>query len=360
MSPAAAQRVTRPQLQRSLMRGAAAIVALIAMTGLLGLLMPLDTLLRSWLVAFAIWSGVPIGSMLLLLIHRLTGGDWGRASATILRPAAALMPIVAVGFLPILCGLPHVYPWAAQPATIPADVARWYLNGPSFSIRSLIALGGWSLLGIVFATGTPSRLFAALGLAFFGLSISMVGIDWYLSLQPRYTSSAFAAMIAVQHLLAALAFLAVVAPPMIEGKVAGDLGALLIAALLGTVYLAYMQYVVAWYGDLPDKAAWYLARSGPVWRVTITLAFAVGAAVPFLMLLIGRIRHSRHGLRAAGVLILGGIGLHLTWLLLPAFSVQFGPAAVACIVLAGVVPILWLTGFSLQPDLSQMESHHAG
>src|SRR5207302_6331478 len=140
----------------------------------------------------------------------------------------------------------------------PADVAHWYLNEPSFLARSLIALGGWSFLGVMFAGGCRSRLLAGLGLAFFGLSISLVAVDWYLSLEPHYAATAFAAMIAVQQLLAALAVVALIGPPAIDGKVAGDLGGLLIATLLGVVYLELMTFVVAWYGNLPDKAAWFL------------------------------------------------------------------------------------------------------
>ena len=104
------------------------VVLLLAIEGLLavlGLFVPVEPLLRGWLVAFAIWSPVPIGSMILLLIHCLTGGKWGQAAAPILRPAAALTPVVALAFVPVLVGLRHIYPWAADPSAIPADVARW-------------------------------------------------------------------------------------------------------------------------------------------------------------------------------------------------------------------------------------------
>ena len=84
---------------------------------------------RGWLVAFAIWSMVPVGSMTLLMIHRLTGGEWGRAAAPVLQPAAAMLPLVALAFVPVLVGLTDIYPWAADPSTIPPDVARWYLSG---------------------------------------------------------------------------------------------------------------------------------------------------------------------------------------------------------------------------------------
>ena len=97
------------------------VVLLLAIEGLLavlGLFVPVEPLLRGWLVAFAIWSPVPIGSMILLLIHCLTGGKWGQAAAPILRPAAALTPVVALAFVPVLVGLRHIYPWAADPSAI--------------------------------------------------------------------------------------------------------------------------------------------------------------------------------------------------------------------------------------------------
>ena len=145
-------------------------------------------------------------------------------------------------------------PWAGDSAAIPPDVARWYLNGPSFLIRG--AARTRRLVHARHSSLPPalgSRLLAGLGLAFFGLSISLVAVDWYLSLEPHYVATAFAAMIAIQHLLAALAFTALIAAPQLDGKVAGDIGALMIATLLGVVYLEFMTFVVAWYGDLPDE-----------------------------------------------------------------------------------------------------------
>ena len=150
-----------------------------------------------------------------------------------------------------------------------------------FLIRASIALAGWSLLAVIFAAGLGSRLLAGLGLAFFGLTISLIAVDWYLSLEPRYVATAFAAMIAIQQLLAALAFAALIGGPAISGKVAGDLGGLLIATLLGVAYLELMTFVVAWYGDLPDKSAWFLKRAGSGWIAVLVIAILFGAVLPF-------------------------------------------------------------------------------
>jgi hypothetical protein len=330
-----------------LLIGLAVLAVAEALLPLFGLLIPIHWLLRGWLVAFAVWSCIPIGSMTLLLIHRLTGGEWGGAAGPILRPAAAMMPLVALAFLPVMVGMPEIYPWAVDPAAIPADVARWYLNELSFVIRTLIALAGWSLLAVIFAAGLGSRLLAGLGLAFFGLTISLVAVDWFLSLEPHYVASAFAAMIAVQQLLAALAVAAVIGGATIDGKVAGDIGGLLIATLLGVAYLELMTFVVAWYGDLPDKAAWFLKRASSSWIAVLSAAVLLGAILPFAMLIVKAIRESRRGLRLSASLILFGTLLHFAWLLVPAFEAQPAIVAVACVVLAVLALVSLVIGSAL-------------
>jgi hypothetical protein len=356
MRSVVAQLAGQPMASRKIALGLALLIALEALFALLGLFVPIKILLRGWLVAFAIWSLCPVGSMALLLIHHLTGGEWGRAAVPILRPAAAAIPLVALAFVPVLAGLAEIYPWAADPSAIPADVARWYLSEPSFALRAVITLAGWSVLGVVFAAGLGSRLLAGLGLAFFGLTISLVAVDWYLSLEPHYVSSAFAAMIAIQQLLAALAVVALIGTPLIEGKMAGDIGALLIATLLGVVYLELMSFVVAWYGDLPEKAAWFLRRAGSEWIAILIIAIALGAVLPFGMLLVKAIRRSRQGLRVAGGLILFGSILHMMWLLVPAFDNQIGPAVAACAALIALTFVSLVIGPALGPVL---EARHA-
>ena len=75
---------------------------------------------QGWLIAFVFVSGIPIGSLVLLLVHRLTGGRWGEALAPVLMPAAAVMPLVALAFVPLAFGLSAPYRWAADTADDPS------------------------------------------------------------------------------------------------------------------------------------------------------------------------------------------------------------------------------------------------
>ncbi|BCM83789.1 hypothetical protein [Methylobacterium indicum] len=295
-----------------------------------------EALARGWLLAWIAFGAAPAGSLVLLLVHRITGGRWGEALAPVLRPTAALLPLVALGFLGVAVALPALYPWAADPGVVKPGVASLYLNPPLFIVRSAVALLGWSVLAGLVLTGRGSRLVTGLGLAFYGLTISLVPVDWILSLEPRFTSSAFGAGLALHQVLAALALAAVASPRGLGGRTAPDLANLLLATLLGVLYVGLMSYVVAWYGDLPPKAAYYLRREVGPYPALIGAAVAAGGLVPFLFLLVGAVRRSPGALRLVGVLVLVGLALRVCWLVLPAWGAGAGGAAVA----AG----LWLTG----------------
>ncbi len=318
---------------------------------------PHPTLLRGLLLGFAVWSCVPVGSTTLPLHlladrgplgrHRL-GRAWTGGGDD--APGSGRVP-------PIMAALPQVYPWVMGTRVLSASFTRWCLEAPWFALRALVALIGWSALGRMLAAGSGTRLLAGLGLAFFGLTISLVAVDWYLSLYPRYVSSAFAAMIAVQQMLAALALTAVLSPAELRGKAVGDIGGLMIATLLGVVYLEYMSFVVAWYGDLPLKAEWVLKRGSPVWAGVLIAAFIVGALLPFAMLLVKSVRTSRSGLRIAGAMILTGTALHFAWLLAPAFDSQGRVVSVAAAALAAltVVSVLSARGARLTREARHAE-----
>jgi hypothetical protein len=173
---------------------------------------------------------------------------------------------------------------------------------------------------------------AGLGLVFYGFFISLVAVDWILSIDSRFSSSAFAAATAIQQILSALSFAAVVGQGARNGSAAADLGGLIIATLLGTVYLDLMSFIVIWYGNLPDKAAWYLTRERDGWEWLIVAAAFLGALVPFLILLKSSFRQSPPALRVAGTLTLAGVFLHVIWLIGPAFGRGAVIAAVVALI----------------------------
>jgi hypothetical protein len=325
-------RVARP-IWRLLMQ-MAAVYALLALA--VGLAADPKSVMQGWLIAFVFVSGIPIGSLVLLLIHQLTRGRWGTALAPVLMPAASMVPLVAIAFLPLAFALPAPYRWASDASVLRPAVAHIYLNQPAFLLRSAVALLGWSVLAVAVVRERCPMLMAGLGLVFHAIVISFVAVDWILSIDSRFSSSAFAAAIAIQQLLSALSFTAI-AGAAGRKEIAADLASLIMATLLGTVYLGLMSFIVIWYGNLPDKAAWYLLRGRDGWQWLIAAAVVIGALIPLCLLLKQSFRQSRGALRLIGSLILLGIFLHVVWLIAPAFgSAAIVAASSATVALIGL------------------------
>jgi hypothetical protein len=286
-----------------------------------------------WLIAFLFWSGIPLGGLLALLIHALTGGRWGVRFARELVTAAAAIPLMALLVLPILGALPAYYPWVFGHGRVHPDVAAWYLNAPFFVGRTAIAFAGWTALAFMLPrlSGAAATITAGVGLLFYGLMICTLGYDWVLSLEPDFVSTSFGATLAFVQLTSALAWTAITARD--DGDPAfADIGGLLLAALLGLTYINYMAVLVIWYGDVPERVLWFVERTQGPWPLIAWLAFVFGAVAPVFSLLLGRWRKNPRALRAIGTVALIGIALYEAYLVAPAFNVlALGAAAVALI-----------------------------
>ena len=293
--------------------------------------------LQGWLIGFVFVSCLSLGSLAIVLIHRLTAGAWGAAFAPELAPAAGLTPLLLVFVLPVLFGLSLIYPWAHTPMMVEPGVRRLYLNAPLFWARTLIALGGWSAIALSLhrIEGPRGRLGAGLALAFHGLAVSVVGVDWVLSILPSFTSSDFGMALAVQQLMAGFAFAALQSRRRAPDAASGDVSGLLLATIIGLTYLEFMSYLVVWYGDRPPLDAWYIPRVGPAWRGLVWVSLACGVAALGL-LAVRRTLRAHRALAFAGGVSLIGLLSYQTWLLAPGLGAAcLAPAVLALLAMGG-------------------------
>jgi hypothetical protein len=292
-----------------------------------------------WLVGFLVWSSAPIGAIVLGLIHETTGGRWGLASAPALRLGALCALLLPFFFALLFAGLKTLYPWAnGGPSTAP-DVARFYFNIPAFAAIGFVALIAWAAIGAMLATGALGLLGAALALVFHGFAVSLVAVQWMLSIDPRYSDSAFGTEIAVQQIMLALAVIAVFQPRRAVAIADGDIGGLLFATSLGAFYLGLMTFIVKWYGDQPVDAAWYLARVYGVWGGFLVGAWLLGSVAPIVGCAWERIRASPAAMRAVGLSVIVGIFLHDLWFAGPAAPPYAAPAALFAVLTMAAISV---------------------
>src|ERR1700742_5134883 len=59
---------------------------------------------KAYLVAWLFFTGISLGSMAGVMVHNLTGGQWGWFIRRPAEAAANVLPMLAVLFLPMLAG----------------------------------------------------------------------------------------------------------------------------------------------------------------------------------------------------------------------------------------------------------------
>lgn len=314
-----------------------AVVAAIAMAGVAALAAATPRLAAAgWLTGFVVWSQIPIGSLVLMMIHRLTGGRWGEALDPVLAAATRLMPLVSVLVVPVLAAVPLLGAWSER--RIAPDVVSYYLNAPMLAGRSLIALAIWSALAVLVPriSGPRGRLVAAVGLVLHAVLVSVVAIDWVLSPDPPFASSSSGMSMAITQIIAALAWAVLWLPAATDRAVTADLAGLLLALVLAITYVDFMAFLVMWYSDEPARMSWFLARGFP-WSLLAAGAFVVGAAAPILALLTAAVRNRIGALRAVAVSSLVGLALSHAYVIVPPFGAGALAAAALATVAIGLV-----------------------
>jgi hypothetical protein len=326
--------------RRALIAGAIGLVLVVV-----GALLDLDQVFRSYLFAYLFWLGISLGSLAWLLIHHLTGGRWGDAIRPVLQSSALLIGLLALLFIPLIFGLDRIYIWA-QPEIVANDALlqqkQPYLNVPFFIGRALLYFviwGGsiallqrWWRRQSEQPTSTLAarmRRFSGPVLGLYGITVTFGSFDWLMSLDPHWFSTIFGVLIVAGQAVTALSFAIVVLaflvqmPPFSLLVTQGhfeDLGNLLLTAVIFWAYIAFMQYFIIWSGNLPEDVLWYLHRLEGGWNwLPLGLLF-FHFIVPFVLLLSSRVKRDPRRLAAIALLVLFADLMHLYWLVAPTYS----------------------------------------
>ena len=284
---------------------------------------------HGWLAAVVAFSGVPLGSMVLLLLHALTGGQWGEALRPGLRVGAATLPLLLLLIVPAFWLLPELYAWA-RPGAVLAN--GWYLNVSFAAVRGGIYATVW--LGVAAAALILRRLdrIAAPALMLLAVTITGAAVDATMSLDPHFTSSLYG-MLALAGI--ASVGLAVAVPLSGTPIAGGDIGKLLLALCVLWTYLDFMQLLIVWQSDLTTQTPWYRARTGAGWGWVMALVTLCHSVLPIGLLLSPQWQRDRRVLASVAWLLVGAEILRAWWTVVPEVAGAPGLIDVACMLGVG-------------------------
>ncbi len=274
----------------------------------LGFFISPDHFFRSWLTAYMLFLGIALGSMALMMVQHLSGGQWG-VFRRIFEASSRTLPLLAVLFLPLLFGLSRLYPWA-NPELVARDEVlhhrALYLNTTFWIIRAVVYFGGWLLLaatlnrlsrrqdtGDVAVNRTIQRVCGA-GIVFYGISVTWAGIDWLMALDPHWFSTLFGFLIMGGQGLSALSFTIVIATllyrtaPMntlLKPSHFHDLGKLSFAFVMLWAYFNFSQFMLTYAANLVEEIPYMVTRTHNGWQYLALFLVIFHFAVPCSLLL---------------------------------------------------------------------------
>jgi hypothetical protein len=316
----------------------------------------------SWLVSFVFFLSLSLGGLFFVLIQYAAQGGWGIVLRRIGETTFVMIPLMAALSLPLLLGLHDLYEWSHHDAVEQDALLRWkspYLNVPFFLIRVALFFAIWSFMALFYyrgsrgqdATGDPAvsarlRLFAGPSIIVLAITQTFASIDWIMSLTPHWYSTMFGVYFFAGSFVGFIALLSVAAVAMrgaglldtvISVEHLHDVGKLLFAFTVFWTYIAFSQFFLVWYANLPEETVWYQARLEGSW-MAVSIFLMVGHFVaPFFYLMGRTVKRKGATLAVGGAWLLVMHFVDLYWQVMPTLHPEgFSPSALDVAALAAI------------------------
>jgi hypothetical protein len=315
-----------------------------------------------WLQNGLFVLSLALGALFFTMIQHITNAGWGVSVRRIAEAQATNLNWLWVLFLvPMFWlafsgrewagfghGLALIWPWAdmthmAAHNAAEAEVVRAkaaYLNVPFFLVRACVYFLVWGVVSTWYlrtsraqdVTGDPRlsarmRTAAAPAIILFALTVTFASFDWIMSLSPAWFSTMFGVYFFCGTCAGGFSAIAVACLRLQDkGYLRGvitpehyqDLGKFIWA--FGVVFWAYIgfsQYMLIWYGNLPEETVWFLARQVGDWGWVSTALLFGHFIIPFVFLISRWMKRWRATLLIGALWMLAFAWIDLYWLVIP-------------------------------------------
>jgi hypothetical protein len=290
-------------------------------------------------------TSIGLGSLFLVALEYIGGAVWStpfRRVAEVLASTLLIVPILAI---PIYFNLHDVYHWTHLEVVATDKILSHkspYLNEAFFTVRIIGYFAIWILFYFIITKNSEKQdttkeqsltkkniRNSAIFIPFFAITITFASIDWMMSLEPHWFSTIFGVYYFAGTFLAALAFITFLVVYLNEKGVFGNgivsdhyysLGALLYGFINFWAYIAFSQFMLIWYANLPEETFWFLNRWEGSWLVFSIVFIFVHFLIPFFALVSQPSKTNASRLKFMSIWLLVAHFMDLYFLVIPTFS----------------------------------------
>jgi len=374
---------TQPlQVPKRIRNMALFLLAVGAITAIYGVIFAPERTWPNLLVDGFYITSAGVSAMFFLSTQRATGARW---SASLRRIPEAFLPILPLGaalLLVLFFGRHVLYPWS-NPGVMVAEPAiagkLRYLQPPWVFTRMVTVLVTWMVFARLFRRASVQQdMHPKLGLVLhekmtryavafipvFALTLTLAAYDWLICTDPRWFSTMYAVYVFAGTFVQGIAALTLAVVLLkehgfmkdsVSDHQLHDLGKMLFAFSTFWAYIWVCQYLLIWYGNIPEEVSHYITRTSGPWIYLFALNLLVNWVIPFLVLISVRAKCTGKVLKLIAVLLLCGHWLDLYLLVMPSVwktpRIGFTEIAIVggCIALLFLVFVRALNKASLVP-----------
>jgi hypothetical protein len=271
---------------------------------------------HAYLIGWSFIFSIAIGMLWLVILHHLVRGRWVTAVRRICEAMSGAMPLIFIaglGFIiPLLAGYDELYYWAHPDAHNAAlnphlqHKLNW-LSPSFFAIRYVIYGGIYCLIAWYFAkksreqdeSGDPQiseklRIASGPAMVVYSLATCFFAYDLLMSMAPRWYSTIYGVNFWGSACVGAFSALAlIVLAIQRSGRLVHsvtpehyhDIGKWMFSFTFFWAYTAFSQFMLQWYGNMPEETHWYKYRMFGEWKWVSILMLVGFWAFPFVILM---------------------------------------------------------------------------
>lgn len=326
-------------------RNALVLAALISIVACIaGYIQDPDRFFRSYLIAFCYTCAIGLAAFFFVMVQFLSGSAWSVTMRRIMENIMITLPVGALLFVPLAFGLNHIYSWtnpAVAQATESLRAKSGYLTNSFFTLRTYGYFLLWSIwIFAIYRQSTKAdsqrsiwqmriaSRWSAPGLFLVVAVGTLAAYDWLMTVEPSWYSTIFGLYYLADG---AVAFFAIMILICLGFRKAGildkeiniehyhDLGKWLFAMTCFYTYMAFSQYLLIWYANIPDETQFFRHRMPGTWLyISLSLPF-IRFFIPFFTLISRPAKRNLTILTVMSVWSLVVVYLDLYWVVMPVF-----------------------------------------
>lgn len=302
----------------------------------------------AYLVGVLFTTTIAIGALFFVCIQHLTKAGWSVGPRRVMEWLSQGLIASAVLFIPILWMAKDIWHhWMGEHALHDPLLQKktWYLSQNFFLGRAVVFLVAWALLAYWFyklsrqqdVSGDrklSERLQAAApgSIVVLALTITFAGFDWIMSLDPHWYSTMFGVYIFAGGLVGSHAALALIMVRLHRDNLGGgllnvehmhDVGKYLLAWVIFWAYIAFSQFMLIYYANIPEETVFFRHRWDHGWSTVSLVLFVFHFVTPFLLLLSRKAKRTPKMMGLSAVLLLVLHWVDMYWLVMPNFDEHF-------------------------------------